>query len=92
VVFEDPALLTWLMILFALVISLAFVSYLYKLRIAARERELELADKGASALELDQVKNRLAVLERIAIDRGHDVAAEIEALRGPVQSGQLGRD
>jgi hypothetical protein len=79
--FDDPAMLTWLMILFAFVVFLGFATHFYKLRIAAHHRELQLKNEGAGASDIQEVRSRLAVLERIAIDRGHDISAEIEALR-----------
>lgn len=52
-----------------------------------RERELELkvrlaeADMQSRIAGLPQVEERLRVLERIATDRGGDLATEIEGLR-----------
>ena len=65
----------------------------YNRRLKNREREMELKIRMAEAqgrdraMGLPQVEERLRVLERIAIDRGSDLAGEIEALRGrsPVQ-------
>ena len=62
--------------------------------IAFRERKLELmADKTAEraaqyAAQVGQLEERMRVLERIATDRGVDVAAQIEALREEELAGQ----
>ena len=59
----------------------------YNRRMKNREREMELKVRMAEAegrsrvAGLPQVEERLRVLERIAIDRGSDLAGEIEALR-----------
>ena len=54
---------------------------------ALRERQLELnaqavAEKAAQyAAKTDRLEERVRVLERIAVDRGADLAHEIELLR-----------
>ncbi|MDE2436081.1 MAG: hypothetical protein KGM49_07475 [Sphingomonadales bacterium] len=59
----------------------------YKARCRVREREIELklAQSGASSLErsaaVEILEDRVRVLERIATDRGNDIAMQIEALR-----------
>lgn len=56
--------------------------------IAHRERTMELmasqtAEKAAQyAAQVERLEARMRVLERIATDRGADLAAEIEDLRG----------
>jgi hypothetical protein len=66
----------------------------YKRRLTNRERELELQAQIASAglndgqVELAGMEQRLRVLERIATDRKHMLADEIEALRGDLEKAQ----
>lgn len=60
---------------------------MYRRHLKFKERELELmsqqtAEKAAQyAAHTERLEQRVRVLERIATDRGVDVAAEIDALR-----------
>lgn len=69
----------------------------YNRKLKNRERELELrvrlaeADGRSRVAGVPQIEDRLRVLERIAIDRGGDLAGEIEALREPVQALEIAR-
>ena len=62
----------------------------HKRRLALQERELELtasqtAEKAAQyAAHVERLEQRVRVLERIATDKGADLAAQIEDLRAPV--------
>ena len=62
----------------------------HKRRLDFRRRELELtasqtAEKAAQyAAHVERLEQRVRVLERIATDRGADLAAQIEDLRVPV--------
>ena len=59
----------------------------YKRRLQFKERQLELQAQAATARNAtpgdrnDLLEERVRVLERIATDRGQDVAIQIEALR-----------
>lgn len=59
----------------------------YKLRLTNREKELELrtrladADGARGAGQVAEMEDRLRVLERIATDRRHMLADEIDQLR-----------
>jgi hypothetical protein len=61
---------------------------IYKRRLKFQERKLELtadrtAEKAAQyAAQVERLEQRMRVLERIATDRGANLAAEIEDLRG----------
>ena len=61
----------------------------YKRRLAFKERKLELlasqtAEKAAQyAAHTERLEARVRVLERIATDKGADLAAAIEDLRDP---------
>jgi len=63
------------------------LSDMYKRRLRFKERELELmasntAEKAAQyAAQLERMEQRMRVLERIATDKGADLAQEIEDLR-----------
>lgn len=65
------------------------VSEIAKRQIAFKERKLELmADKTAEkaaqyAAHVERLEQRMRVLERIATDKGADLAAQIEGLREP---------
>jgi hypothetical protein len=56
--------------------------------IAMKERQLDRAAElaaekaAAQAAHIDRLETRVRVLERIATDKGADVAAQIDALRG----------
>lgn len=65
-----------------------YVTRIFTSRMQLREREIELAllqsgnrNEAASAATIDKLEARLRVLERIATDKSHTVAAQIEALR-----------
>ena len=67
------------------VLGIAYSAYETRLKFKQRQLELE-ADKatsrdGASAQTFAELEKRVRVLERIATERGQDVAAQIEALR-----------
>ena len=70
---------------------LAMIFAVYSKRLAFKQRQLELqADTrrgGADAGRVAQLEQRVRVLERIATDRGHDVAHQIEALRERREAG-----
>ena len=59
----------------------------YKRHVSFKERQLELlADQTAAkaaqyAAQVEKLEERMRVLERIATDRGVDVAHQIESLR-----------
>ena len=77
----------------ALMIGIIAVSAIlmegYKRRLAFKERKLELlasntAEKAAQyAAHTERLEARVRVLERIATDKGADLAAAIEDLRDP---------
>lgn len=64
----------------------------YKRRLTNRERELELQARAAEArgrtgdADVTKLESRLRVLERIATDRGQDLAMQIEGLRHDIDS------
>ena len=64
---------------------LAMAFAIYSKRLAFKQRQLELQAEGrnggADAGRVAQLEQRVRVLERIATDRGHDVAHQIDALR-----------
>lgn len=70
-----------------LITVLGMIYSAYERRLKFKERQLEIeagkANSGdhASAQTIAELEKRVRVLERIATDRGHDVAAQIEALR-----------
>ncbi|MBS0475084.1 MAG: hypothetical protein JSR28_08025 [Proteobacteria bacterium] len=59
--------------------------YKSRLRVKERELELRLAEAQARAAAAEpadtRIEQRLRVLERIATDKGQDIAAQIEQLR-----------
>lgn len=71
----------------SVIFGLAFDAY--KRRLAFKERQLELmaestAEKAAQyAAQAQRLEDRVQVLERIATDKGADLAARIEDLRDP---------
>lgn len=75
------ACVTW-----AMVVALAEVVKRY---LAYKERRLEVtaggtAEKAAQyAAQMERMEQRMRVLERLATDRGADLALEIETLREP---------
>lgn len=60
---------------------------IYKRQLRFKEKQLdvlshEIAEKAAQyAAQIERLENRVRVLERIATDKGRDLAAEIESLR-----------
>lgn len=97
--FDHPIVAMFAVIFGLLGISMAFTE-ISKRYIAYRERKLELmADKTAEraaqyAAQVERLEARMRVLERIATDKGVDVAAQIEALRdqeefAPRQTGKV---
>lgn len=70
-----------------IVMSIRYVSDIYKRRLGVRERELELAaarlgaSDNAAVATIAKLEERVRVLERIATDKSHDVATQIDALR-----------
>ena len=86
--------ITLVSVFFTLVVVIPVVaaawSDAHKRQLAFRERELELtADRSAEkaaqyAAHVGRLEQRVRVLERIATDRGADLAALIEDLRAPV--------
>ncbi|MGZ3197333.1 MAG: hypothetical protein ACXWI5_07705 [Croceibacterium sp.] len=68
-------------------VTLAMIAEVAKRYIGFRERKLELmADKTAEkaaqyAAHVERLEQRMRVLERIATDKGVDVARQIESLR-----------
>jgi hypothetical protein len=79
----------FMLILLVVVVPIMIVggAEVLKRYIAYRERKLELmADRTAEraaqyAAQVERLETRMRVLERIATDRGVDVATQIEALR-----------
>ena len=69
-------------------VTLAMIAEVAKRYIGFKERKLELmADKTAEraaqyATHVERLEQRMRVLERIATDKGVDLAAQIETLRG----------
>jgi len=68
-------------------VTLAMIAEVAKRYIGFKERKLELmADKTAEraaqyATHVERLEQRMRVLERIATDKGVDLAAQIETLR-----------
>lgn len=68
-------------------VTLAMIAEVAKRHIAFKERKLELmADKTAEkaaqyAAHVERLEQRMRVLERIATDKGVDLADQIESLR-----------
>jgi len=86
---------TWLVLgFFMIVVGIPVIAdlmhKLHKQKMKLRERELEIlgtqtAEKAAQyAAQVERLEQRVRVLERIATDRGADLASEIERLRDPV--------
>ena len=71
---------------------LIFLGTMFKTFMAYKERQLGLtanatAEKAAQyASHVEQLEARVRVLERIATDKGADLAQQIEDLRGPPQA------
>jgi hypothetical protein len=76
-----------LLIVVALPVLLAMMAEVAKRHIAYKERKLELmADKTAEkaaqyAAHVERLEQRMRVLERIATDKGVELADQIEGLR-----------
>lgn len=70
----------------AMAIPIVAISTRHKRRMAELEvRRLEAeaaAGKGAANDRTEWLEDRVKVLERIVTDKGYDLAAQIEALRG----------
>ena len=83
---EDLFALISIVVLSIVVMGLAFTAYGQRLKFKERKLELEAgqaaADRTAGSGELiARLEKRVRVLERLATERGPDVAAQIEALR-----------
>ncbi len=82
--------LSFFMIVVGLPIIFGVLGDMYRRRLKFKEREMELlsqqtAEKAAQyAAHTERLEQRVRVLERIATDKGVDLSAEIDALRGPV--------
>ena len=74
-------------IVVGLPVTLAMIAEVAKRHIAFKERKLELmadrtAEKAAQyAAHVERLEERMRVLERIATDKGADLADRIESLR-----------
>ena len=66
------------------IVAMAMVFAIYSKRLQFKQRKLEI-EAGArgegSSAAVERLEQRVRVLERIATERGHDVAHQIEALR-----------
>ncbi|GAA4647505.1 hypothetical protein GCM10023115_54670 [Pontixanthobacter gangjinensis] len=69
------------LIVFGSVMSMHKRQIAYKERRDAAERADSSANPVASAKKIDQLEQRVRVLERLATDRGQDLAAQIDELR-----------
>ena len=84
---------TSLMLIVSIAVGLPMIAVtlteITKRQIAFKERKLELmadrtAEKAAQyAAHVERLEQRMRVLERIATDKGADIAAQIENLREP---------
>jgi hypothetical protein len=89
------ALVLVALIVVGLPVVLGIGSDIYKRRLKFEERKLELmadrtAEKAAQyAAQVERLEQRMRVLERIATDRGANLASEIEDLRGPGKQGRI---
>ncbi len=81
-----------LAIIFGFILIVSFGAFalgltIHKRDLAFKQRKLELeavrtgADSAASARKIEQLEQRVRVLERLATDRGQDLALQIEELR-----------
>jgi hypothetical protein len=61
-------------------VLLVALAEMYKRHVAFKERKLELVASEATE-QVKQLEQRMRVLERIATDKGVDVAQQIESLR-----------
>ena len=70
----------------------AFINDMFKRWAALKEKQLEhaavlAADKAAAqAAHIERLEQRMRVLERIATDKGAELAAEIEDLRAETRA------
>ena len=69
-----------------ILVAAFFATYSRRLQFKQRQLELEAergrsADGAATSETIVRLEKRIRVLERLATDRGQDVAAQIEALR-----------
>jgi len=84
---EDTMALLGLVVL--VIVFVGVIGDVYKRRLAFKERELELlskhtAEKAAQyAAQAERLEQRVRVLERIATDKGTEIAGQIEGLRDP---------
>lgn len=89
---------TDLLIVFGTILMIVFLalsvgSSIHKrdLRFKERKLELEAAKAGNqspdAARKIEQLEQRVRVLERLATDRGQDLALQIENLRGSADAG-----
>ncbi|WP_408609194.1 hypothetical protein [Allopontixanthobacter confluentis] len=92
----DPnLLLIFSFILVVIMVSFGLGGAIHKRDLAFKQRKLELeaaragADSPASAKKIEQLEQRVRVLERLATDRGQDLALQIESLRGPASADAL---
>jgi hypothetical protein len=86
---NEALIVTLALIFVGLPVTGGIVADLYKRRLKFQGRKLELtadrtAEKAAQyAAQVERLEQRMRVLERIATDRGANLAAEIEGLREP---------
>lgn len=80
-------ILGFFFIVVGLPVILGTLQKVWKQQMRFKEKQLELlsnqtAEKAAQyAAQIDRLESRVRVLERIATDRGRDLAAEIDSLR-----------
>ena len=91
---EDLIALMSVVVLTIVVLSMAFTAYGRRLKFKERKLEIEAGhaagDRTAGSGELiARLEKRVRVLERLATERGPDVAAQIEALREDRQLADL---
>lgn len=77
---NEVAVIIIVTIAVGLPVLLVVLAEMYKRHVAFKERKLELTAAEATA-QVKQLEERMRVLERIATDKGVDVAHQIEALR-----------
>lgn len=81
-----PFVLIVALILSVTVNSIVEKSLLFHERKAEREREATQSNPSGSAKKVERLEQRLRVLERLATDRGQDLALQIENLREPARA------
>lgn len=85
-----------LMIIFGFILLIAIIAFgmggmIHSRDLRFKQRKLELESEVASrtpaadARKIEQLEQRVRVLERLATDRGQDLALQIENLRDPAQ-------